>query len=528
MDESIRNLEQDVAIDREYYLPYDPVRKRVLMAAFPDGTKGQLAGVKKIVEHFKNDIRYWEPRNEPNFGSNGADFVKNEMKDFYETVKSVDPGLKVMGPGTVSIGLGPNGLGFIEDFLKAGGGKYIDVFSFHAYNMVVGDLMQIRTSMGALMALLQKYGLEKIEKWQTEQGYPAAVYGAYSPRRQGRWTMLQMLAYEQYGIPKEHNHWWYDRSHGFWDVPHWWINDDGGMNPAGPLMRVYSEEVFGKTIAKAYNFGPVGNKLYLGNLYTGGPGAPGVAAFMSAGSPDGEINLKVSGGNTLRVVSAFGVERDLPVTNRMATLPVPEIPVYVEMAKGQTIEVVPMDYGPNLALAKGVTAAASGTGAHPVNKDLPNDIRKVFNGKLEICYWGSDDVWYDNTEGFPAWIEIRLPQAQQISRVIIYSGVPWSWRGTLLDYELQYDRNGKWVTIEHVKESPRTIGVFTPPVRCTVDSFFSERCMFLHHFPPVRTQKIRLLVHEATYGGGPDKTFDEALGQGPHQLQLREVEIYGK
>jgi len=80
MDESIRNLEQDVAIDREYYLPYDPVRKRVLMVAFPDGTKGQLAGVKKIVEHFKNDIRYWEPRNEPNFGSNGADFVKNETR----------------------------------------------------------------------------------------------------------------------------------------------------------------------------------------------------------------------------------------------------------------------------------------------------------------------------------------------------------------------------------------------------------------------------------------------------------------
>jgi len=350
--------------------------------------------------------------------------------------------------------------------------------------------------------------------------------------------MLQMLAYEQYGIPKEHNHWWYDRSHGFWDVPHWWINDDGGMNPAGPLMRVYSEEVYGKTFAKAYDFGPVGNKLYLGNLYTGG--GKSVAAFMSAGSPDGEINLKVSGlrrrldvasGNTLRVVSAFGVERDLPVRNGLATLPVPEIPVYVEMAKGQTIKVVPTDYGPNLALAKGVTAAASGTGAHPVNKDFPNDIRKVFNGKLENWYWNQQrdsDLWYDNTEGFPAWIEIRLPQAQRISRVIVYSGVPWQWRGTLLDYELQYDRDGKWVTIEHVKESPRTVGVFTPPVRCTVDSFFSDRCIFLHHFQPVRTQKVRLLVHDVTWGGGPDKTFNEVLGQGPPVLQLREVEIYGK
>ncbi len=31
--------------------------------------------------------------------------------------------------------------------------------------------------------------------------------------------MLQMMVFEQYGIPKEHNHLWYDKSHGFWDFP---------------------------------------------------------------------------------------------------------------------------------------------------------------------------------------------------------------------------------------------------------------------------------------------------------------------
>ena len=525
----IESLEIDVAIDKEYYLPYDPVRRRALMVAFPNGTKGRLDGVRKIVEHFKDDIHYWEPRNEPNFGATGAEFVKNEMIDFYETVKSVDPDLKVMGPGTVTINPGPNGLGFIEDFLKAGGGDYIDVFSFHPYNGIVGDLTLIRKSMDGLKDLLRKYGLGDIELWQTEQGHMAAMYGTYSPRRQGRWTMLQMLAYEQYGLPKEQNHWWYDRSHGFWDFPSWWINDDGSLNPAGPLMRVYSEEIYGKLFNKAYEFGPAGENMYLGNLYTGEDGS--VAAFMSAGDPCGSITLEVNGTDTLHVVSAFGVESILPVENARVQLPVPEIPVYVRLAGGQQIEVVPMDYGTDLALAEGVTAASSGDGLHPVNPDFPNDIGKVFNGKLDTIHWTNshdNDVWYDNTKGFPAWIVINLPQVQQVGRVIIYSGVPHSWRGTLLDYELQYDRNGEWVTIEHVTEDPKTFAVFTPPIRCTVDSFFSERWIFHHHFEPVQTQKIRLLVHDATYGGGPNKAFDDVLGQGPHQFQLREVEIYGK
>ena len=69
-DEAIKKLEGEIAIDKQMYLPYDPVRKRVLMVAFPNGTK-DLDGVRKIVTHFQNDVQYWEPRNEPNGGSSG-------------------------------------------------------------------------------------------------------------------------------------------------------------------------------------------------------------------------------------------------------------------------------------------------------------------------------------------------------------------------------------------------------------------------------------------------------------------------
>jgi hypothetical protein len=122
-----------------------------------------------------------------------------------------------------------------------------------------------------------------------------------------------------------------------------------------------------------------------------------------------------------------------------------------------------------------------------------------------------------------------MPAPTTMSRVVIYGAVPWQCQGTLLDYELQYDNGGKWVTIEHVKEPTKTFRVFTPPTRTSLDTFFSDRCIFLHHFQPVTTQKIRLLVHDVSWGGGATKEETEAGGQtGPHQMTLREVEIYGK
>jgi hypothetical protein len=527
VDKMIQNLEADLALDLKYYVPFDPLRKRELMVAFPNGTKGKLDAVKKVVERFKKEIRCWEPRNEPNGGSSGAAFVQNEMKDFYETVKSVDPGLKVMGPGTVSIG--PQLQGWLEDFFKAGGGKYIDVFSFHVYNGINGDLFLARKTMETLKATLAKYGLEKIEKWQTEQGYFAAVYGSYQPRMQGRWTMLEMMVFEQYGIPKEHNHLWYDKSHGFWDFPTWWENDDGGLNPAAPLMRVWSEEQYGTAFAKAFDFGTDGNKLYLGSLFTGKEKS--VAAFMNAGCGIGTVELKVKGASKLRVVSAFGAASDLPVQNGLAKLPVPEIPVYVELAGGQSIDVVPQEWGTNLARQPGVTAAASGTGAHPADRKIPNSIEKIFNGEYENWYWAQNppaQEWMDDSKQLPAWVELTLPKAAPVSRVVVFCGVPWQWRGTFVDHELQVDKGGQWVTVAHVKEPVKTFGVYSPPTRTTVDSFFADRWIFEHVFPPVTTQKVRLLVHEVTWGQGATSIVPEAGGQtGPHQITLREVEIYG-
>jgi len=528
-DEAIKSIEADIAIDKAMYLPYDPYRKRSLMIAFPNGTKGKEDGVRQIVAHFKDSVEYWEPRNEPNGGSSGHDFALNEMKPFYEAVKSVDPSLKVIGPGTVSIN--PGMQAWIEDFLKAGGGDYIDGFSFHVYNNVNGDIWLARKSLSSLNALLAKYGQDKKEKWQTEQGFFAAVYGSYQPRLQGRWTMDELMAFEQFGITKEHNILWYDVSHGFWDVPTWWENDDGGLNPAAALVRVWSEELYGTKFVKAYDFGDPGNKLTIGSLF-GGPGK-WVAAFQSAGSTDGQVQLRIQHGDVLHLVSAFGEASTLPVQNGAVTLPVPELPVYVELTRGQTIQVVPTDWGPDLARAPGVTANVSLDPSSAAYKTAISESPKLFDGDLQNWYWDqqkSSTPWLLGSGDFPAWVGVDLPAPTAMSRVVVYSAPPWQKQGTLIDYELQYDRAGQWVTLDHVQEPTKTFGVYSPATRTTVDSFFSDRWIFTHSFPTVTTSKIRLLIQDATCGGGATKIVAEAGGQawGTPDVMLREIEIYGK
>ena len=522
---SIKGLEPPIQLLEKFYMPYDPLRHRVLEISFSNGTK-DIAGVKKIVEHFKKRVQCWEPRNEPNFGSTGTAFAINEMKPFYEAVKSVDPNLTVLGPGTVTITPAGNMLGWIEDFLKAGGGQHIDAFSMHIYNAINGDLSMGREALVNLNKLLAKYGVAHKPKWQTEQGYFCPVYGSYQPRLQGRWTMIQMSLYEQFGIPKEQNCYFYDKSHGFWDFPSWFENGDGSLNPAASLMRVWAEEVYGTNFVRAYNFGQPGNNMYVGSLFAG-PNKR-VAIFQSAGVHNGHVMLKVTGGGMLKLVSSQGVESKLAVRGGVAILPVPELPVYVELTRGQDITVEPTIWGPNLALQPGVSASTSPP-AKQKKTGKNNDISKLYNGVLENWYYAQGQVtpWNFTPVSWPCWIEMRLPKPTRISRVVVFACVPWQGQGTLLNYELQYENHGHWITLDHINKPTKTFGVFTPNVRTTVDSFFDDHCIFPSHFKPVTTSRIRLLVHDATWGGGASEIIGQAGGQsGPHWITLREIEIY--
>jgi fibronectin type 3 domain-containing protein len=520
--QAIASLQADIASAEATYAGRDPMRPADLLVSFTRGTSN-TAGVEQIVAAFKNQVLYWEGQNEPDTGAySGAGYVPVEAA-FYNAVKSVDPNLQVLGPAVVSIADNGAGISWIKDFLANGGGKYLDGFSFHAYNTNQGQLYLLREALTSLTSTLQQYGLGNLPLWQTEQGFPAAIYGSYQTQLQGQWTMLQMMVYEQFGIPKEHNVLWYDDSHGYWDIPDWWQNDDGTLNPSAAVMRNWSEELFGATYTGAYNFGSA-NNLYIGDLFTG-PGKS-VAAFMSAGQANGSITLNVQGGTSLHVVSAFGDGQDLPVINGQVTLSLPGEPVYVEMAAGQTINVAPQNWGSNLALQPGAAATSSD------QTDIQH-IGKIISGVQENWYWDGDPVYGDLNYTDPnGWVQITLPNQETISRVIVMAMPPWQLAGTLMDFELQYfnEISQQWVTLDHVVQQPETFGVFSPVTRTTVDSYFDNQSIFQESFAPVTTSAIRVVVHAVTYGGGATQLVPESGGQAnpTPTLTLAQIEIFGQ
>ena len=149
---AIATLAPAIAQDKQYYTPYDPQRPRPLLIAVPNGVgssnaatqAANLAGLTQIVQQFHNDVKYWEPLNEPQATYSPTDYINKELIPFYQTVKAVDPTCKVLGPAIVTLDPGGSGLSWIQGFLQAGGAKYIDAFSFHAYNNVNGDLTLAR------------------------------------------------------------------------------------------------------------------------------------------------------------------------------------------------------------------------------------------------------------------------------------------------------------------------------------------------------------------------------------------------
>jgi hypothetical protein len=309
----------------------------------------------------------------------------------------------------------------------------------------------------------------------------------------------------------------------------WWENDDGSLNPAWSVMRVYSEELYGTQFSAAFDFGPNGNELYIGNLYSG-PGKS-VAAFMSNGLTNGQVTLNVTGGDgSIHVTSAFGVEHDYAVVNGQVTITAPEIPVYVDLQSGQSVQVVPQNWGTDVAQAATVTASAT-------DATSTSTLYKINNGVLEnYWYYQNQTVapWIDttlqNTQQYPAWVALNWSSDTTLDKVVVYSGTPWSYTGSLLDFDVQYlDDNGNWQTIQSVHEDPKVVQAYSSATRTTADTYYSNADAWVFTFNAISTTQLRVLVHSVTWGGAANGTINAAGGMGAPfpTFTLREIEAFG-
>jgi hypothetical protein len=88
--------------------------------------------VRTVATRYKGKIEAYEIWNEPNeknFWTGSVEQLVDLTREAYQIIKSVDPGALVVSPSATT-GSGPQ---YLDDYLKKGGGKYVDVIGYHFY-----------------------------------------------------------------------------------------------------------------------------------------------------------------------------------------------------------------------------------------------------------------------------------------------------------------------------------------------------------------------------------------------------------
>ena len=108
---------------------------------------------------------------------------------------------------------------------------------------------------------------------------------------------------------------------------------DGSLEPQAVLSRVLAEETWGKVYSSALDFGTPGNNIFLGNVYTGAAGST-VALMATSYMEDASITLTVTGTGSVTVVDGWGNANVTALSQGRVTVPMTEVPMYVELPVG--------------------------------------------------------------------------------------------------------------------------------------------------------------------------------------------------
>lgn len=500
-------------------------------------------GVKDIVSQlYPAGITWFEgPTNEPSEGNGGEGTTTQEMRCFYAAVKAGNVNAKVLGPNHVNEQYG--GLN-MQWFLASGGGAYCDGLSFHAYNMMLGDINLARYTMDGFKATLDSFAAVTAGKplWQTEQGVFTPVYGVYHPRR-ARWQLMQLLIQEQYGILKERNHMWYDLSHGFWSQPTWTVNLDQSVNPQATLTRVLAEETYARSFEAKLDFGEPGNHLFIGSSYLKADGTRTLA--LLAGSPldDPSVVLQLAGTGvpgTVTISDGFGNVTTVTVDRfKRITVNVPDLPLYVRLPASCTATVYQHGTWPPLSSPAKVNLARSDvvySGIVSVSGAARyGSAATIANGTYQQTYGYDGSAQFMSADFAPGvWAQVRWANPATFDRVVIWSGFAWQANCALLDFDIQTSPDGStWTTRTTVTKTASSFrhGSDSNGTGTSTETYWNEQWIFDVPLPARVTAKyVRVYVRATSPGGAPDAAAVAAGDQpddGNMRLTIAEMAVYG-
>jgi hypothetical protein len=190
--------------------------------------------VRTVGNRYKGRIKYWEIWNEadiPQHYSGSVSEMVEMTRIAREELKAIDAGNVILSPNITIIGLT-----WLDEFLLAGGGQYVDIISFHMYPQA--EVERELPLITGLRNLMQNHGVSSKPLWNTEgsvgantgvPGDPASGASGAMPNGQARAGVARSYIVQwAYGVS---NFSWYTWEHN-WNGQVWFSTSaDGWKNP---------------------------------------------------------------------------------------------------------------------------------------------------------------------------------------------------------------------------------------------------------------------------------------------------------
>jgi hypothetical protein len=483
-----------------------------VIVQFQDREHCKPEQVREFVTRFKGRVKFWEIINEPNFSFKPEEYAEL-LKQVGPIIKQIDPPAQVMGPAVCGINLG-----WHEAFFKAGGAKGLDMISIHDYegNESI-DPGHWRWKIGQLRDLMGRYGLGDKPLWQTERAIGGVRADTFLGGVQAVRVTLQRDVLETLGIPNEHNLHYYLNQAGYRDVPTY-LWSASGPHPAALALRTREAMVLGRHYTGTLDFGPDGNRIFMALRYEGTDGSTIVLRQLGA-AEEPALRLGVRGGEEVEVVDSFGNRRRLPVREGTLTLQVPLLPVYLRLAKAQEVTPPQIAFGRHLAPEAAITYSGK----------TKSSMAILTNGLLECTHaatpWGP--YWAGELTNASQSLELAFPTPQTINRMVLHSVRADNPHCYLVDFDVQWLDGQTWKTLKEVR-TPLPASDLVRTADAKANTWYMDQNFALVEFPPVRTDKLRIVARRSTFGFHPDATATSATGWKANQptLHLREIQLF--
>jgi hypothetical protein len=139
--------------------------------AAPQSLDAWRTYVRTVVSRYKRRIQAYEIWNEPNlkdFWTGTTDQMVTLTKEASQIIHAVDPNAIVVSPSATA----DFGIPWFEEFLKKGGGQFVDVIGYHLYVAKLPE--ELVPLIQRVRQVISENGLADKPLWNTESGWIAA------------------------------------------------------------------------------------------------------------------------------------------------------------------------------------------------------------------------------------------------------------------------------------------------------------------------------------------------------------------